>query len=31
MKYEDVKESIRKHEGYRLEPYKCTEGFLTGE
>ena len=30
MKYEDVKESIRKHEGYRLEPYKCTEGFLTG-
>ena len=30
MKYEDVKESIRKHEGYRLEPYLCTEGHKTG-
>ena len=30
MKYEKVKESIRKHEGYRLEPYKCTGGHLTG-
>ena len=30
MTYDEVKESIKKHEGYRLEPYKCTEGFLTG-
>ena len=30
MNYDEIKESIRKHEGYRLEPYKCTEGFLTG-
>ncbi len=23
-------ESIKEHEGYRLEPYRCTEGALTG-
>ena len=23
-------ESIKEHEGFRLEPYRCTEGFLTG-
>ena len=26
----DIKERIKGHEGYRLEPYHCTEGFLTG-
>ena len=26
----DIKERIKAHEGYRLEPYHCTEGFLTG-
>mgnify|MGYP001455139226 CR=1 FL=1 len=30
MNYDDVKESIKLHEGYRLMPYKCTEGHLTG-
>tara|TARA_B100001996_G_C18652919_1_gene590120 strand:+ start:1455 stop:1880 length:426 start_codon:yes stop_codon:yes gene_type:complete len=30
MKYSEIKNSIKKHEGYRLEPYKCTEGHLTG-
>ena len=28
MTYDEVKESIKKHEGYRLEPYKCTEGHF---
>lgn len=27
---EKTKLSIQEHEGYRLEPYRCTEGFLTG-
>ena len=27
---EEVKSRIKAHEGYRLEPYNCTEGFLTG-
>ena len=27
---EEVKSRIKAHEGYRLEPYHCTEGFLTG-
>jgi len=27
---EDVKARIKEHEGYRLEAYKCTEGYLTG-
>ena len=27
---EDVKARIKQHEGYRLEAYKCTEGYLTG-
>ena len=26
----EVKDRIKAHEGYRLEPYHCTEGFLTG-
>ena len=26
----EVKERIKAHEGYRLSPYHCTEGFLTG-
>ena len=26
----EVKQRIKAHEGYRLEPYHCTEGFLTG-
>jgi len=26
----DVKARIKQHEGYRLEAYKCTEGYLTG-
>ena len=30
MNYDDIKESIKLHEGYRLMPYKCTEGHLTG-
>jgi lysozyme len=25
-----TKDSIKSHEGYRLDPYECTEGFLTG-
>ena len=25
-----TKDSIRSHEGCRLDPYECTEGFLTG-
>ena len=25
-----TKESIKSHEGFRLDPYSCTEGFLTG-
>ena len=25
-----TKDSIKSHEGYRLNPYECTEGFLTG-
>jgi|TARA_R110000824_G_scaffold304444_1_gene492243 GH24 family phage-related lysozyme (muramidase) len=28
--YEELKEQIKLHEGYRLEAYNCTEGFLTG-
>ena len=27
---EKTKLSIQDHEGYRLKPYECTEGFLTG-
>lgn len=27
---EKTKLSIQEHEGYRLEPYRCTEGFLSG-
>ena len=30
MSYEDIKERIKLHEGYRLEPYYCTENHLTG-
>ena len=30
MTYEDIRNSIKKHEGYREEPYHCTEGHLTG-
>ena len=30
MTYEDIRNSIKKHEGYRDEPYHCTEGHLTG-
>ena len=30
MSFDNVKERIKKHEGYRLEPYYCTEGHLTG-
>ena len=26
----EVKQRIKAHEGYRLEPYHCTENFLTG-
>ena len=26
----EVKERIKAHEGYRLSPYHCTEGHLTG-
>tara|TARA_R100001443_G_scaffold48680_1_gene61088 strand:- start:12 stop:455 length:444 start_codon:yes stop_codon:yes gene_type:complete len=26
----DIKERIKGHEGYRLEPYLCTEGHKTG-
>ena len=25
-----TKDSIKSHEGFRLDPYRCTEGFLTG-
>ena len=25
-----TKDSIKSHEGFRLNPYECTEGFLTG-
>jgi lysozyme len=25
-----IKELIKRHEGYRLEPYRCTENKLTG-
>lgn len=25
-----TKLSVQEHEGYRLEPYRCTEGFLSG-
>ena len=25
-----TKDSIKSHEGFRLDPYECTEGFLTG-
>jgi len=25
-----VKEMVKRHEGYRLEPYRCTENKLTG-
>ena len=27
---EKTKLSIQEHEGYRLEPYRCSENFLTG-
>lgn len=27
---EKTKLSIQEHEGYMLEPYRCTEGFLSG-
>ena len=30
MKYSEIKKSIRIHEGFRLEPYLCTEGHKTG-
>ena len=30
MSYKNIKKSIKLHEGYRLEPYYCTENFLTG-
>ena len=26
----ELMERIKEHEGYRLDPYLCTEGFLTG-
>tara|TARA_B100001121_G_scaffold247543_1_gene222894 strand:+ start:1384 stop:1824 length:441 start_codon:yes stop_codon:yes gene_type:complete len=29
-KYDRVKESIKIHEGFRMEPYLCTEKHLTG-
>lgn len=30
MNYKNLKNSIKLHEGYRLEPYYCTENHLTG-
>jgi len=30
MSYKNLKNSIKEHEGYRLEPYFCTENHLTG-
>lgn len=30
MTYDEIKESIRIHEGMRVQPYRCTEGHLTG-
>jgi lysozyme len=30
MSYEDIKERIKLHEGYRLKTYYCTENHLTG-
>jgi lysozyme len=27
---DELMERIKEHEGYRLDPYFCTEGFLTG-
>ena len=30
MTYDEIKESIRVHEGMRVQPYRCTEGHLTG-
>ena len=27
---DELMERIKEHEGYRLDPYYCTEGFLTG-
>jgi len=26
----EIKEMVKRHEGYRLEPYRCTENKLTG-
>ena len=26
----ELMQRIKEHEGYRLDPYHCTEGFLTG-
>ena len=30
MPFEKLKEWIKKHEGYRVDVYKCSEGFDTG-
>ena len=30
MPFEELKERIKKHEGYRVDVYKCSEGFDTG-
>ena len=30
MPFEELKERIKEHEGYRLDVYKCSEGFDTG-
>ena len=30
MPFEELKERIKKHEGYRVDVYKCSEGFETG-
>tara|TARA_R100000329_G_C7428454_1_gene150598 strand:+ start:65 stop:490 length:426 start_codon:yes stop_codon:yes gene_type:complete len=30
MSFEELKNRIKKHEGYRVDVYKCSEGFDTG-
>ncbi len=30
MSFEKLKDRIKKHEGYRVDVYKCSEGFDTG-
>ena len=30
MSFEELKDRIKKHEGYRVDVYKCSEGFDTG-